>query len=196
MFQHTFNASGGIIMKKILRYLLMTVMAICFSVPCFGAAEAASVALLPLINNVQGGDELANQVFYKNAMAVLNSKKGFVMVENDKLTAAIDAAKVGTKVPSEAAMAKIAKDGDVDIVIAIQLDKLDDKVIDSSEERKLQLDLQGYAVAYNRLTGKAYQHRIYSDKTIPEALSSRWDWTHEEFGRTVRVEIDRALRAK
>ncbi len=183
-------------MKKILRYLLMTVMAICFSVPCFGAAEAASVALLPLINNVQGGDELANQVFYKNAMAVLNSKKGFVMVENDKLTAAIDAAKVGSKVPSEAAMAKIAKDGDVDIVIAIQLDKLDDKVIDSSEERKLQLDLQGYAVAYNRLTGHAYQHRIYSDKTIPEALSSRWDWTHEEFGRTVRVEIDRALRAK
>ncbi len=183
-------------MKKILRYLLMTVMAICFSVPCFGAAEAASVALLPLINNVQGGDELANQVFYKNAMAVLNSKKGFVMVENDKLTAAIDAAKVGSKVPSEAAMAKIAKDGDVDIVIAIQLDKLDDKVIDSSEERKLQLDLQGYAVAYNRLTGQAYQHRIYSDKTIPEALSSRWDWTHEEFGRTVRVEIDRALRAK
>jgi autonomous glycyl radical cofactor GrcA len=196
MFQHTFNASGGIIMKKILRYLLMTVMAICFSIPCFGAAEAASVALLPLINNVQGGDELANQVFYKNAMAVLNSKKGFVMVENDKLTAAIDAAKVGAKVPSEAAMAKIAKDGDVDIVIAIELDKLDDKVIDSSEERKLQLDLQGYAVAYNRLTGKAYQHRIYSDKTIPEALSSRWDWTHEEFGRTVRVEIDRALRAK
>lgn len=183
-------------MKKILRYLLMAVMAVCFSVPCFGAAEAASVALLPLINNVQGGDELANQVFYKNAMSVLNSKKGFVMVENDKLTAAIEAAKVGNKVPDTAALAKIAKDGDVDIVIAIQLDKLDDKVIDSSEERKLQLDLQGYAVAYNKLTGKTYAHRIYSDKTIPEALTSRWDWTHEEFGRVVRLEIDRALRDK
>ena len=71
-------------MKKVLRYLLMTVMAICFSIPCFGAAEAASVALLPLINNVEGGDELANQVFYKNALSVLNSKKGFVVVENDK----------------------------------------------------------------------------------------------------------------
>ena len=72
---HYTNASGGIRMKKVLRYLLMTVMAICFSIPCFGAAEAASVALLPLINNVEGGDELANQVFYKNALAVLNSKK-------------------------------------------------------------------------------------------------------------------------
>ena len=97
-------------MKKVLRYLLMTVMAICFSIPCFGAAEAASVALLPLINNVEGGDELANQVFYKNALAVLNSKKGFVVVENDKLTAVIDAAKVGNKVPSAATLEKIAKD--------------------------------------------------------------------------------------
>ena len=85
-------------MKKVLRYLLMTVMAICFSIPCFGAAEAASVALLPLINNVEGGDELANQVFYKNALAVLNSKKGFVVVENDKLTAVINDAKIGNKV--------------------------------------------------------------------------------------------------
>lgn len=183
-------------MRKILRYLLMTVMALCFSLPCLGAAEAASVALLPLINNVEGGDDLANQVFYKNAMAVLNSKKGFVMVENDKLTAAIEAAKVGNKVPSEAAMAKIAKDGDVDIVIALQLDKLEDDVIRSSEEDKLQLDLQGYAVAYNKLTGQSYEHRIYSDKTIPEALTSRWDWVHEEWGRAVRLEIDRALRAK
>ncbi|WP_293729184.1 hypothetical protein [uncultured Phascolarctobacterium sp.] len=182
-------------MKKLYRYLLMAVMALCFSVPCFGAAEAAGIALIPLINNVQG-DELANQVFYKNAIAAINAKKGFYMVENDKLTAVIDAAKIGNKVPNAATLAKIAKDGDVDIVIAIQLDKLKDSIIDSSEERKLQLDLQGYAVSYNKLTGKAYEHRLYNDKVIPEALTSRWDWVHEEWGRTVRVEIDRMLRDK
>lgn len=181
-------------MKKVLRYLLMTVMALCISLPCL-SAEAASVALLPLINNVQGNDVI-NQVFYKNAIAALNSSKGFVMVENDKLTAAIEAANVGAKVPGESALAKIAKEGDVDIVIAIELDTLNDKVIDSSEERKLQLDLQGYTVAYNKLTGDFYEHRIYSDKIIPEALASRWDWTSEEFGREVRKEIKRALKAK
>ena len=142
-------------MKKTLRLLLMTVMAICFSLPCFGAAEAATVALLPLINNVEGGDELANTVFYKNALSVLNSKKGFVVVENDKLTAAIDAAKIGSKAPDAATMAKIAKDGDVDIVIAIQLDKLEDSPLNSGEETKLQLDMKGYTVSYNRITGKA-----------------------------------------
>lgn len=192
-------------MSKVLRYLLMTVMALCLSVPCFGtAAEAAGVALLPLINNVEvedvKGDEdparLTNQVFFKNALAAINSKKGFYMVENKKLDAAVEAANIGNKLPSADVLAEIGKAGDADIVIAFQLDALDDEVIDSSEERKLKLDLKGYVVAYNRLTGTAYEHRIYNDKMIPEALASRWDWVHEEWGRAVRVEIDRALRAK
>lgn len=192
-------------MSKVLRYLLMTVMALCLSVPCFGTvAEAAGVALLPLINNVEEkaveGEEdagrLTNQVFFKNALAAINSKKGFYMVENKKLDAAVEAANIGNKLPSADVLAEIGKAGDADIVIAFQLDALDDEVIDSSEERKLKLDLKGYVVAYNRLTGTAYEHRIYNDKMIPEALASRWDWVHEEWGRAVRVEIDRALRAK
>lgn len=192
-------------MSKVLRYLLMTVMALCLSVPCFGtAAEAAGVALLPLINNVEEkaveGEEdasrLTNQVFFKNALAAINSKKGFYMVENKKLDAAVEAANIGNKLPSADVLAEIGKAGDADIVIAFQLDALDDEVIDSSEERKLKLNLKGYVVAYNRLTGTAYEHRIYNDKMIPEALASRWDWVHEEWGRAVRVEIDRALRAK
>lgn len=193
-------------MSKVLRYLMMTVMALCLSVPCFGtAAEAAGVALLPLINNVEyeaveEGEEdearLTNQVFFKNALAAINSKKGFYMVENKKLDAAVEAANIGNELPSANVLAEIGKAGDADIVIAFQLDALDDEVIDSSEERKLQLDLQGYVVAYNRITGAAYEHRIYNDKVIPEALASRWDWVQEEWGRAVRVEIDRALRAK
>ena len=183
-------------MKKVLRYLLLTVMTLCFSLPCFSVVEAASVAILPLINNVEGGDTMANQIFYKEAINTLKYQKGFVMVENDKLTAAIDAANIGDKVPGEATLAKIAKDGNVDIVIAVELDALSDKAIDSSEERKLQLDLQGYTVAYNALTGDFYKHRIYSDKIIPEALASRWNWTHEEFGRELRKEIKKALAPK
>ena len=65
-------------MKKIYRYLLMTVLALCLSIPAL-AAEAASIALLPLINNVQG-DELANQIYYKSAIANINSKQGFMIV--------------------------------------------------------------------------------------------------------------------
>lgn len=185
---------GGIIMKKVLRYLLMTVMALCISLPCL-SAEAASVALLPLINNVEG-DQVANQVFYKNAIAALNRSKGFVMVENDKLTAAIEAANVGDEVPGEAAMAKIAKDGNVDMVLAIQVDVINDIPMPSSEENKLKMDIQGYAASYNALTGTYNKIRIYNDSIIPEVFSSRWDLVHEEFGREVRKAVTKALKAK
>ena len=181
-------------MKKVLRYFLMTVMALCISLPCL-SAEAASVALLPLINNVQG-DEIANQVFYKNAIATMNNTKGFVMVENDKLTVAIEAANVGNEVPGEAAMAKIAKEGKVDMVIAIQVDEINDIPVSSSEENKLKMDIQGYAASYNALTGVYKKDRIYNDSIIPEVFSSRWDLAHEEFGREVRKAISKALKAK
>lgn len=181
-------------MKKIYRYLLLAVLSLCLSVPALGA-EAASIALLPLINNVQG-DEVANQVYFKSAIGAINAQKGFMLVENDQLTAAIDAAQIVGKVPEKNVLAKIAQDGNVDIVIAMQLDKLDYTTIYSSEENELKLALDGKAVAYNKITGEFYQHRIYDDKTIPEALSTRWDWTHEEFGRNVRGEINRILKVK
>ena len=181
-------------MKKIYRYLLMTVWAVCLSIPAMGA-EAASIALLPLINNVQG-DEIANQVYFKSAINAINSQKGFMLVENDKLTAAIDAAKIAGKVPTKATLEKIAKDGNVDMVIAMELDKLDYTTIYTSEENELKLALDGRAVAYNKITSEFYQHRIYDDKTVPETLTTRWDWTHEEWGRNVRAEINRILKVK
>lgn len=181
-------------MKKMYRLLLMTVLALCLSIPAL-AAEAASIALLPLINNVKG-DEIANQVYFKSAIGAINAQKRFMLVENDKLTAVIDAAKIADKVPTKSTLEKIAKEGNVDIVIAMELDKLEDITLYSSEANKLQLVLDGKAAAYNKITGEFYQHRIYDDKTVPEALTTRWDWTHEEWGRNVRAEINRILKVK
>ena len=181
-------------MKKIYRYLLMTVLALCLSIPAL-AAEAASIALLPLINNVKG-DEIANQIFYKNAIATINAQQGYTIVDNDNVTAVIEANKNGNQVPSEAALKKIAKDAKVDLVIAVQLDELHDDPVFPSAERYVKLTMRGKSVAYNALANKYYQHKIYSDKEIDETLTSRWDWPHEEFGRAVRQEMSRALRAK
>ena len=61
-------------MKKILQYFILTIMAVCFSIPAFSSAEAATVALLPLVNNVKG-DELAGQIFYQEAIGTLNDDR-------------------------------------------------------------------------------------------------------------------------
>ena len=181
-------------MKKIYRYLLLTVLALCLSVPALGA-EAASVALLPLINNV-AGDTIASQVYFKSALSSINAQQGFVLVDNDQLTAAIEAAQLGREVPDQATLAQIAEAGKVDLVIAMQLDVLDDKAIYDGYDDRLKLDLQGYAVSYNKLTGEFNKHRIFDDKEIPAALASRWDWTHDAWGRNVKREVNRILKVK
>ena len=181
-------------MKKIYRYLLLTLLALCLSIPALGA-EAASVALLPLICNVEG-DTVASQVYFKNALNSINAQKGFVLVDNDHLTAAIEADKLGREVPDQATLAKIAKDGKVDLVIAMQLDVLNDEAIYDGYDDRLKLDLQGYAVSYNKLTGEYDKHRIFDNKEIPAALASRWDWTHDEWGRNVKREVNRILKVK
>ena len=182
-------------MKKVLRYLLMTVLAICFAIPCLNAAEAATVALLPLVNNVEG-DEIANQVYYKQAINAIKAQPGFVLVENDQLTQAFENAKINTAGIDQKSLEKIAKEGNVDVVFAMQLDKLGRKPLNRTGERVLKLELEGKAFAYNRLNGVYYVHNLKGGKEIDEALTSRWDWAHEEFGRAVRQEISRALRAK
>ena len=182
-------------MKKVLRYLLMTVLAICFTIPCLNAAEADTVALLPLVNNVEG-DEIANQVYYKQAINAIKAQSGFVLVENDQLTQSFENAKINTAGIDQKSLEKIAKEGDVDVVFAMQLDKLARKPLNRTGERVLKLELEGKAFAYNRLNGVYYVHNLKGGKEIDEALTSRWDWAHEEFGRAVRQEISRALRAK
>ena len=77
-------------MKKIYRYLLLTLLALCLSIPALGA-EAASVALLPLICNVEG-DTVASQVYFKNALNRIHAQKGFVLVDNEQLKDVIEAA--------------------------------------------------------------------------------------------------------
>ena len=181
-------------MKKLYRYLLMTVLALCLSLPSF-AAEAASIALLPLINNVQG-DEIANQIFYKSAIGTINAQKGYTIVDNDNVTAVIEANKNGNKVPNEAQLKKIARDAKVDIVIAVQLDELHDDPVFPSGERIVKLTMRGQAVSYNALADNYYKHQIYSDKEIDETLTSRWDWVHEEWGYAVRREMNRILQVK
>ena len=109
---------------------------------------------------------------------------------------AIENAKVGVGGINQSTLEKIAKEGDVDVVFAMQLDKLARKPMNRTGERVLKLEMEGKAFAYNRLNGVFYEHNLKGGKEIDEALTSRWDWAHEEFGRAVRQEISRALRAK
>ena len=180
-------------MKKLYRYLLMTVLALCLSIPAI-AAEAASVAVLPLINNVEGRTDVS-QVYYSGAINAIKAQQGFMMVDNDDLTAVVEKHTTKGVLPDKGALQAIAKEAKVDIVIAMQLDTLDYEV-QRGKEDMIKLDLQGYCVSYNVLDGKFIKHRIFDDSITEETSMARWDWPLEQWGRNVKREVNRALKVK
>ena len=93
-------------MKKLYRYLLMTVLALCLSIPAI-AAEAASVAVLPLINKVEGRTDV-EQVYYSGAINAIKAQQGFMMVDNDELTAVVEKHVTKGVLPNEATLKAIA----------------------------------------------------------------------------------------
>ena len=183
-------------MKKLVNYLVMTVLALCLVLPTAAVAEAATVALVPLINNVEGGDKLANQLYYKEAIGAIKRQEGFSLVESTQLKNIIAEAGIGQQAPDKDTLAKIAKKAGVDLVFAMELEELQDKPVTGSRELLLELDMEGVAVAYNALNDVYYEHEFDIEKQIDAALTSRWDWVHEEFARQVRVELKHALKAK
>lgn len=181
-------------MKKIFRMFFMAVMAVCLSITGAQAAEAASVALLPLVNHTE--NETAGQVFFREALDILKMKPGFVLMDNEKISKAAAANTVSGVLPGETALKHIADEGGVEIVICCELDKMAKKVIPSSQERTMVMQLSGKMTAYNAITGKYYSHKFSNRNKAPEALTSRWDWVSEQWARQARVELKKALEAK
>ena len=181
-------------MRKLLRYLMLMLAAVVFSLPCLGRAEAASVVLMDLINNTE--NEQAGQIYFNSALTVLKDEAlDYTLEDNDAVQAAIAKNTAEGVLPDAKALAAVCRDAKVDVVIAMQLDTCDDqKRWGNSEEEVLILDLQGRMLAYNNVTGRFVSKRIYNDKRIEEALTGRWDWKNEELGRTIRLEMRRTLK--
>ena len=180
-------------MKSLIRYVMIAMMAVGFALPSAGAVNAMEkVAVLPIINNVEG-DDMVGQIYIKEAIDMFNYPD-YEFLENDALTAAIDAEKFNKEVPSEAALQRIAKASGADLVAAVVLDSLEDKPVWPSAERILEMDMHGTTVAYNAVTGKYYKHNFYDDQQIDETLTSRWDWKHDEFQKMMRREMQKITK--
>lgn len=178
------------------RNILMSVLAAgCLSVACF--AEAASVALLPLINtsNYENPEEVT-AAYHAAAVRSIDSAEGFTLVDSDELTAVLDKNLEEGKLPSKEVMQTIARDAGVDVVIAMHLKELNSFTTFGSVEEKLHLNLDGNCVTYNALTGKFQKRRLWDDSVAPMDVYARSNFEIEAFTNNVRSEVNKALGNK
>lgn len=169
---------------------------------CAGLArvEAATVALIPLINKVEfqtvEQERVPNQIYMTQALAVLKNKPGYMLVENDRLRHAIKDNIDPYKLPTKEQMQTVSKKGNVDIVFAMELVNYDYSVIPSLDAPTVKMNVRANLVSYNRLTGKYVIKQCVDDSEFDETLTSRWDVTQESWIRMVKQEFDRITRFK
>ena len=97
---------------------------------------------------------------------------------------------------SKANLERIAGETGADIVIAMSLDKLDDKALFPRREPTLKLDMSGEFAFLNKVTGRYYVKKYSDDMEIEEALTVRSDWKSEEFAKTVRSYLKKVDQIK
>lgn len=178
-------------MNKILKYLMLGVMAVCFTVPSATKAEAAKIAVVPLIVNVKDEDNM-KAILYTEACSKQFTYPEFDFVDTDLVRKAVASQK---DVFSKAGMQAIMKATGADIVMAMSVDKFEWKEDRRRQEPMTQLDFKGNFATLNRLTGKYNAHTwTNTNEMETEAISPRFDWPHSEFSRTVRDEIKKAAK--
>ena len=169
-------------MKKFLNYLLLALVTICFALPLGGKAEAAKVAVVPLANNV-AGDDMAGTIYMQEALALFRYPE-FDLLGDDVVIAAVG--ENGLADYSKAALQKVAQATGADIVVAMQLDKLEAKRMPQRKEATLKMDLRGKFASLDTLTGAYYYKDLRDSRTIEEAVTVRGDWKHEVLQNVVR----------
>lgn len=178
------------------RNILMSVLAAgCLSVACF--AEAASVALLPLINTSDyENPEEVSATYHAAAVRSINNAEGFTLMDSDSLTAVLDKNLEEGKLPSKEAMQAIANQAGVDVIIGMHLKKLDYFTTFGGFEEKLHLQLDGDCVVYNALTGKFQKRRLWDDTVAPMDIYARSNFELESWSNNVRSEVNKAIGMK
>lgn len=170
-------------MKKFFNYLLLVLVVVCAALPLAGKAEAAKVAVVPLANHV-AGDELAGTIYMQEALAVFRYPE-FDLLGDDVVIEAIGSEN-GLADYSKASLEQVARATGADIVVAMQLDKLDSKRMPQRKEATLKMDLRGKFAFVNVITGDYYYKDLRDSRTIEEAVTVRSDWDHEVLQKVVR----------
>ena len=182
-------------MKIILRYFLMTIMAVCLYLPCFSSqAEAANIVVLPVINNVDYPD--IESTFYDNVIDTIKHQQKYELIDNDAITAIIDKTVQKGQLPDENAMRDIAQKTGADLVVSVELNKLSLEPINSRSEDTSVLILDGKTAYFDTSEDKYKIHRFLTDEELEMGYYTRQNVPLRFWARHIQREMHRVMKVK
>lgn len=180
-------------MKK-LHYIAAVAMAGFLALPILNTAEAASVAILPLVNNVIDREGLES-IYYDRAIEAVKLDPSYEIAESPELDAAINKSTTQQVLLDRKACEDIANAAKIDIVIAMQVDTMTVEELFDKEDSVI-LGLKGRFVSYNALNGKFIDKKIVEENKVEGSTLARYDRSGEQFANSVTREIKRVLGIK
>lgn len=173
-------------MKNILRYFLLALVVLGFTIPVFGKAEAAKIAILPLANSV-ADDELSGQVFFNECMDYFKFPY-FDMIDDAVLDQALKEENYAatTKNGPDAALLKriMAKTG-ADMALMMSLEELSLEPQIGMREDYYKFTIKARVMYVNGLTGKVTKDRINDEELVEYPIIARTDYAHDELRNAV-----------
>jgi hypothetical protein len=175
-------------MKKIFKYLAMAVLGMAFALPAAHSAEAAKLAVIPLIMNSGVEDPQGlKPIVYSEAVSKIFKYPAYDLADSDVVKKAALAQQ--DKLFTKEGLSAVCDAAGAEIALAMSVDNFTwEEARQTSNSPTTICDFRGKFATYNKITGKFKLDHWYDNEEFETgALSPRYDWAHNELGRYFRI---------
>lgn len=182
-------------MKKLYQLIVMAVMAISMTIPGFSnTAEAANIVILPLINNVS--EEGVDSVYYDNAVNAIKDQTKYEMLDGNEVENAISKYTTKGNLPDVNALRSISEAVDADLVVCVELNKINvESEYGHMEDRDI-LTILGNTVSYNKENNQFKKHKIDVEERYDPAMYIRQNYPLRKWARIIQSEMHSIMNVK
>ncbi|MDO4922372.1 MAG: hypothetical protein Q4E64_11185 [Phascolarctobacterium sp.] len=187
-------------MQKLLRLLVLTFAIIGFTLPAFGVAEAAKVAVLPIVTNEDEENSAVSRRVWNEVCMEQFKFPDFDMVDDSDLTIVLNEVNYNNVAKSgvnEALMRQVMEKTNADIGVMLVMSEIAlEPVASITNEDIYRFTQKGRIMLVNKISGQVKTNRIDEMDEMNYALTVRGDFIHDQLRNTIVRELKRVTKAK
>lgn len=187
-------------MHKLLRLLVLTFAIIGFTLPAFGTAEAARIAVLPIVTNEEEEQSAVSRRVWNEVCMSQFKFPEFDMVDDTDLTLVLDKVNYNTVAKdgvNEALMRKIMAETKADMAVMMVMDEISLEPVPAiGYEDIYRFNQKGRIMLVNNITKQVKTDRINETDEMNYAVTVRGDFIHDQLRNTMIRELKRVNKIK
>lgn len=187
-------------MKRLLHFLLLALVVVGCSLPAFSKAEAAKIAVLPIVTSEDEENAAVSRRVWNEVCMTQFKFPEFDMVDDSDLTIVLDGLNYNTVAKggvNEALMRQVMAKTNADMAVMMVMSELSlEPVVPYTKEDLYRLTQKGSIMLVNNISKQVKVDRINDYDDYDYAVTVRSDFLHDQFRNTVIRELKKIAKAK